>query len=87
MKQAESMAALYKEVQAMVARVAAWRKLNYIVKVSNQPISRTDPNSVMTAISNTMVYADPRNDITNDVIHNLNRMYQRFGSARRRASR
>ncbi len=81
LKEAESMATLYKEVQAMVARVAAWRKLNYIVKVSNQPISGSDPNSVMTAISNTMVYADPRNDITNDVIYNLNRLYQLAGSA------
>ena len=33
--------------------------MNYIVKVSNQPISGTNPNSVMAAISNTMVYADP----------------------------
>jgi Skp family chaperone for outer membrane proteins len=80
-EQAESMATLYKEVQAMVARVAGRRNLNYIVKVSNQPISGSDPNSVMTAISNTMVYADPRHDITNDVIHNLNGMYQRLGAA------
>lgn len=81
LKQAESMATLYKEVQAMVGRIAQWRKMNYIVKISNQPISGSDPNSVMNAISSTMVYADPRNDITNDVIHNLNRMYHQFAAS------
>jgi Skp family chaperone for outer membrane proteins len=76
LREAESMATLYKEVQAMVARIAKWRKLNYIFKVSNQPIAGSNPNSVMNAISSTVIYADPHNDITNDVIHNLNRMYQ-----------
>ena len=41
-----------------------------------QPITGADPNSVMAAISSTIVYADPRNDITNDVIYNLNRLYK-----------
>ena len=30
----------------------------------------------MAAFPDTMVYADPRNDITNDVIFNLNRLYK-----------
>jgi Skp family chaperone for outer membrane proteins len=76
LKQAESMATLYKEVQSMVAAVAKWRQLNYIVRVSNQPIMGTDPNSVLNAINNPVVFADPHNDITNDVVHNLNRMYE-----------
>jgi Skp family chaperone for outer membrane proteins len=75
LRQAESMATLYKEIQAMVAMIAQWRKMNYIMKVSNQPITGNDPNSVMGAISSTVVYADPRNDITSDVVHNLNRFY------------
>jgi Skp family chaperone for outer membrane proteins len=80
LRQAESMATLYKEIQAMVARIAQWRRMNYIVKVSNQPITGNDPNSVMGAISSTVVYADPRNDITSDVVHNLNRLYQATAS-------
>ena len=60
----------------MVAMIAQWRKMNYVLKVSNQPIAGTDPNSVMGAISSTVVYADPRNDITSDVVHNLNRYYR-----------
>jgi Skp family chaperone for outer membrane proteins len=78
-REAEAMATLYKEIQAMVARVAQWRKMTYVVKVSNQPISGGNPNSVMAAMANTMVYADPRNDITNDVVFNLNRMYKATG--------
>jgi outer membrane protein len=75
-RQAEMMATLYKEVQTMVSRVAKWRKLTYILKISNQPVSGANPNSVMAAISSTVVYADPRNDITADVIHNLNLVYK-----------
>ena len=78
-REAEAMATLYKEIQTMVARVAQWRKMTYIVKVSNQPISGGNPNSVMAAMANTMVYADPRNDITNDVVYNLNRYLQANG--------
>ena len=78
-REAEAMATLYKEIQAMVARVAQWKKMTYIVKVSNQPISGGNPNSVMAAMANTIVYADPRNDITNDVVFNLNRMYKATG--------
>jgi hypothetical protein len=80
------MATLYKEVQAMVARVAQWKKMTYIVKVSNQPISGGNPNSVMAAMANTMVYADPRNDITNDVVYNLNRIYKATGGASAKAA-
>jgi outer membrane protein len=76
LREAESTATLYKEVQAMVSKVARWRGLNYVLKVSNQPISGSNPNSVMSAISSTVIYADPRNDVTNDVVHNLNRMYR-----------
>jgi RNA polymerase sigma factor (sigma-70 family) len=75
LREAESMATVHREVQAMVARIAKWRKLTYILKVSNQPIAGSNPNWVMNAISSTVSYADPHNDITNDVIYNLNRRY------------
>jgi len=76
LRDAENVATIYKEVQAMVVRIAKWRKMNYVFKISSQPISGTDPNSVMNAIQSTLVYADPGNDITNDVIYNLNRLYE-----------
>jgi Skp family chaperone for outer membrane proteins len=80
-RQAEAMGTLYKEIQEMVKQLALKRKMNYVVKVTNQPITGADPNSVMAAISSTMVYADPHNDITNDVIFNLNRFYKATASA------
>jgi Skp family chaperone for outer membrane proteins len=76
LRQAETMATLYKEIQAMVARVAKWRGMTYVVKVSNRPITGTDPNSVMAAMGEAMIYADPRNDITNDVVQYLNYYYK-----------
>jgi len=76
LRDAENVATIYKEVQAMVARIAKWRKMNYVFKISNQQISGADPSSVMNAIQSTLVYADPVNDITNDVIFNLNRLYE-----------
>jgi Skp family chaperone for outer membrane proteins len=76
LRESENVATIYKEVQLMVTAVAQWRKLNYIVRVTNLQPSGTDPNSVMAALQNTMVYFDPRNDITEDVIFNLNRRYQ-----------
>jgi Skp family chaperone for outer membrane proteins len=86
-RQAEMMATLYKEVQTMVQKVAKWRQLNYILKISNQPVSGANPNSVMAAISSTVVYFDPRNDITADVTHNLNLIYNRaMGTAAPKAA-
>ncbi len=76
LRQAESMATLYKEIQLMVAQIAKWRGMNYVVKVSNQPITGSDPDTVMALLSSTVVYSDPQNDITNNVIHNLNRFYK-----------
>lgn len=78
LKECENVATIYKEVQLMVTAVAQWRKMNYVVRVTNVQPTGADPNTVTAALSNTMVYFDPRNDITNDVIHNLNRRYKEF---------
>jgi Skp family chaperone for outer membrane proteins len=75
--EAEMMATMYKEVQAMVSHIARWRGMTYIVKVSNRPVVGNDPDSVMAAMNNQLLYFDPSNDITADVVHNLNRYYQR----------
>ncbi|ODT97630.1 MAG: hypothetical protein ABS79_07215 [Planctomycetes bacterium SCN 63-9] len=76
MKEADSMATLYKEIQEMASRVAQHRKMTYILKVSGQQVSTGDPKSVMAAMSSTVIYSDPRNDISGDVITYLNRQYQ-----------
>ncbi len=77
LREAEMMSTIYKEIQGMTARVANWRGMNYILKTTNpnKPASGTDPNSVMAAFSDPVLYADPKNDITLDVVKYLNQMY------------
>lgn len=86
LRESEMLAALYKEVQDMVARIAEYKGMNYVVQVSNEPISGTNPNSVMAAMAKTVVYSDPRNDITKDVIYNLNKRYAAAGGVAPKAT-
>jgi outer membrane protein len=79
LKEAEMLATLYKEIQSMVARVAKWKKMTYVLRVSNEPVTGSDPNSAMRAIERTVVYADSANDITKEVIHYLNTEYKKAG--------
>jgi Skp family chaperone for outer membrane proteins len=86
LRESEMLATLYKEVQDMVRRIAVYRGMTYVVQVSTEPISGTNPNSVMAAMAKTVVYADPQNDITRDVVYNLNRAYQAAGGTAPRAA-
>jgi Skp family chaperone for outer membrane proteins len=86
LRESEMLATLYKEIQDMVRRLAEYRGMTYVVQVSNEPISGSNPNSVMAAMAKTVVYADPRNDITKDVVYNLNRAYEAAGGAAPRAA-
>lgn len=79
LKEAEMLATLYKEIQSMVARIAKWKKITYVLRVSNEPVTGSDPNSAMRAIERTVVYADAGNDITKEVIHYLNTEYKQAG--------
>ncbi len=60
----------------MVGWIAQYKKMTYVVQVSNEPVSGSNPNSVMAAMAKTVVYADARNDITKDVVYNLNKRVQ-----------
>jgi outer membrane protein len=79
LRESDMLATLYKEVQEMVGAIAQFKKLTYVVQVSNEPVSGSNPNSVMAAMAKTVVYADARNDITKDVIYNLNKRYKSAG--------
>ena len=85
-RESEMLATLYKEVQAMVARIAEFKGMTYVIQVSNEPISGSNPNSVMAAMSKTVVYADLRNDITKDVAFNLNLAYKAAGGVAPKAT-
>jgi outer membrane protein len=72
-------ATLYKEIQVMVARIAQWKHYTYVLRVSNDPITGSDPRSALAAIDRTIVYAEPVNDITEEVVTYLNKEYQAKG--------
>lgn len=80
-REAEMLSTLYKEIQSMVGRVAKHRSLNYVLKVSNDPVNGADPNSAMRAIDRSVVYADSQNDITADVVRYLNVEYRAASGA------
>ncbi|GIW87357.1 MAG: hypothetical protein KatS3mg108_1681 [Isosphaeraceae bacterium] len=79
MKEAEALATIYREVQAMVEAVAKHNHMTYVIRISNEPITGSDPNSALAAMSRSVVYADPTTDITQIVIRLLNRQYQAAG--------
>ncbi|MFO0954291.1 MAG: OmpH family outer membrane protein [Isosphaeraceae bacterium] len=86
LRESEMLATLYKEIQDMVRRIAEYKGMTYIVQVSNEPVSGSNPQSVMAAMAKTVVYADSRNDITKDVVYNLNREYKAAGGVAPRAA-
>jgi outer membrane protein len=86
LREAEMLGTLYKEIQSMVSRVAQHKGFNYVVRVSNDPVTGSNPNSVMMAIERPIVYADPRNDITTEVIYYLNREYKVAGGTQPKAA-
>jgi outer membrane protein len=86
LREAEMLATLYKEIQTMVARVAKHRSITYVLRISNDPVTGSDPNSAMTAINRSVVYADTSNDITGDVVRYLNHEYKQKGGVSPKAS-
>lgn len=80
-REAEALAEIYKEVQAMTAAVARANKFTYVVKVSSEPVTGNDPNSVMAAMARSIVYYEPNMDITNHVVTWLNQRYDQANPA------
>lgn len=76
-READALATIYKEVQAMTAAVARQQGLTYVMKTSAEPISASEPNSVIAAMNRAVVYSDPSTDITNKVVYYLNLAYEK----------
>ena len=79
LRQAETMAILYQEVQAYAGWVAKQRGITHVMVASSARPSGSDPNSVLAAVNRPVIYSDPRNDITDDVILYLNQTYNKMG--------
>lgn len=85
-KEAETMATIYNEIQRYAKWVAQKKNMTFVVKYSDQAASGSEPNSVMAAMSRTILYSDPRVDITNDVTYYLNQAYKASGGPPPRAA-
>jgi RNA polymerase sigma factor (sigma-70 family) len=83
-REAEMLAAHYEEIQETVAAMAKAKGLTYVVKVSPELRPDPMPNDVTALLNCSVVYADPRNDLTEEVIRDLN---QRFKAAGAKISR
>jgi Skp family chaperone for outer membrane proteins len=86
LRESELLAQTYKEIQAMVAALAQRKALTYVLQISNHPINASNPESVYADMSRAVVYSDPRNDLTDEVIYYLNANYKAAGGVAPKAS-
>lgn len=86
LREAEMLSTLYKDISAMVGRVAQYRGFTFVVRVNNDPITGANPNAAMMAIERDVIYADPTLEITKDVVFNLNREYKAAGGSSAKAT-
>ena len=79
-REAQIMGAIFEDIQDTISSVAKAKGLNYVVKAS--PKLRLDPdtNEVTTALGRSVLYADPRNDVTEEVLRELNQKYRTSGA-------
>jgi outer membrane protein len=75
-RKAETTATLYREIQETVATLAKAKGLTYVVKVPPGPRPDSNPSDVATALKSSVVYVDHRNDLTEEVIRDLNRRFR-----------
>ena len=78
-KEAETMATIFNEITAMTKSAAKQYQMTFVVKYSDTQASGTEPNSVMAAMSRTIMFADPSVDITGTVTQWLNYRYKESG--------
>ena len=76
--------ACWKTSSEAIAAIAKAKGMDYVVKVSPDPQPDATPSDVDTAFSRSVLYANPRNDITEDVIRELNRRFEPGGDKARR---
>ncbi len=80
-REAEALATIYKEVQAMTEACAKYKGFSYVLRIDEEPPTGADPRSVMAAMARSVVYADPSADLTEMVVANLNKRYEAASGA------
>jgi Skp family chaperone for outer membrane proteins len=78
-RQARESAGVLEDVQEAIAAIAKAKGMDYVVKFSPAPQLDATPNDVHTAFNRSVLYANPRNDITEEVIRELNRRFESAG--------
>jgi outer membrane protein len=65
----------------MTASVAKLHGMTFVVRVSRDPVSGSEPNSVMSALARSVVFSEPSTDVTGEVVKYLNINYHRTTGA------
>lgn len=78
-KEAEIIAKAYNEIQQMSQSIAKMRGMTMVVKTSAAPPSASDPKSIEAALFRSVIYSDPKLDLTSDVTKWLNHWYKQRG--------
>ena len=79
-QQAREAARLLDEIQGTIADIARARGFDYVVRADARPEPDASHNDVMAALKRSVLYANPRNDITEEVIRELNRRFEATGN-------
>ncbi len=72
-REAQNLSEIYREIQAAVARAAKRQGLSHVVKITPELPSPSSPNKLTEVLNGSILYADPRNDLTEEVVRDLNR--------------
>jgi Skp family chaperone for outer membrane proteins len=75
-RHARQSASVLQDIHEVIAAVAKAQGLDYVVKVSPEPRPDANPDEVYGAMGRSVLYANPRNDITEEVIRELNRRFE-----------
>ena len=78
-RQARESASVLEDIQEVIAEVARAKGMDYVVKVSPEPRPDASPSDVVAAFNRSVLYANPRNDITDEVARELNRRFEAAG--------
>jgi Skp family chaperone for outer membrane proteins len=78
-RRARQSASLLGEIQEVIAAVARAKGFDFVVSTKAGPEPDADELQVNAVWKHSVLYANPRNDITEEVIRELNRRYEAAG--------
>jgi RNA polymerase sigma factor (sigma-70 family) len=83
-REARTMSDLYRDIQDAIAAAAKLNGLDYVVKVSPRPEPESPPHDMTSVLNRSVIYANPRNDLTEEIIRDLNRRFEAAGAGKPR---